>query len=146
MQNTINERLKFVIEELGMSARAFSLALGVPDSNTRNYLDKGTKLNSEYIEKMLLQFSSINPTWFLTGNGEPFVGESSNSGEPRAAYQKNISGIAQTGNNSKATQNNITLDDCKKDLQSAQEKIALLTSQLADKERTIQILLDKSGK
>lgn len=36
--------------------------------------------------------------------------------------------------------------DYKKDLETANEKIMLLTSQLADKERLIQILLDQASK
>ena len=143
-QSTINERLKILIDALGMSARAFSSAIGSGDTNTRNYLDRGSKPGADYLEKIVRRFETVNSVWLLTGEGELFLPNSEETSEPRATYQNNVSGIAQTGKNSKATQNNFNLDDCKKDLHAAQKEIALLTSQLADKERIIQ-LLEKSG-
>ena len=142
-QGSINDRIKVLISALNISARAFSHSLQVSESTTRNYLDKGSKPSTDYIERIANQYSKVNLVWLITGQGEPFLAGAGETSEPRATYQKNISGPAQTGN--KALYPTLSLDDCRKDLQAAHEKIALLTSQLADKERIIQ-LLEKSGK
>ncbi|MBD2766481.1 helix-turn-helix transcriptional regulator [Hymenobacter sp. BT664] len=91
-QETINQRLNFLIKSLGLSIRAFSAALGVSDTNTRNYLSKGTKPNSDYLESILRHFNRVNPAWLITGEGEPFLTEPSASDEPLVSYQKNNSG------------------------------------------------------
>jgi hypothetical protein len=114
-QGTINQRLNFLIENLGLSIRAFSAALGVSDTNTRNYLTKGTKPNSDYLESVLRHFNRINPTWLLLGEGEPFK-----DGSTPAQNQTNISGkkssVAVAGtNNGTATTNNYNLEDCQRD-------------------------------
>jgi hypothetical protein len=96
-QETINQRLNFLIKSLGLSIRAFSAALGVSDTNTRNYLTKGTKPNSDYLESILRHFNRVNPAWLITGQGEPFLTEPSASDEPLVSYQKNNSGRLRAG-------------------------------------------------
>ena len=87
----------------------------------------------------MLHFGSINPIWLLTGQGEPFLNANEPSVSTTTIEGKKNKGIQSTGNGTN-TINNITLDDCKKDLATAHKEIALLTSQLADKERIIQLL------
>ena len=72
-QPLINQRLKFLIQELGISARAFSASIGVPDTTTRNYLDKNTKLNADYLERIVHYFKEVNLNWLVTGEGEHFI-------------------------------------------------------------------------
>ncbi len=139
-KESINDRIKILISALNISARAFSHSIAVSESTTRNYLDKGSKPSTDYIERIADRYHKVNLVWLITGQGEPFLAESGETSEPRAPYQKNISGQAQAGSYS-----TLSFDDCRKDLLAAHEKIALLTSQLADKERIIQ-LLEKSGK
>ena len=141
VEKPINERIKFLLQALNLSARDFSRAVGVADNNTQNYLEpRFAQPKAEYLEKVMLHFESINPIWLLTGKGEAFL----NTNEPLVSTMtiegKKNKGIQSTGNGNN-TINNYALDSCKRDLASAQKEIALLTSQLADKERTIQILL-----
>lgn len=155
-QDTINERLKFLINKLGLSVRAFSSALEVPDSNTRNYLDKNTKLNSEYLERIAHHFKNVNLSWLITGIGDPIIGVIDTGigpGPISIISSKNNSGNAIGINHGQATQHQggrqggaaRVTDDTAARLQAAEEKITLLTSQLADKERTIQILLKQQS-
>ncbi len=135
-----------------MSIRAFSSAIGVSDTNTRNYLSKGTKPNSDYLEGILRHFNRVNPTWLLLGEGEPFT-----DGENAAPNQTNISGNGNnvaSGKNGKAIQKTYNLTDCEKErdgykaqLDKALSEAALLRGQLeradaliAAKDETIDLL------
>lgn len=150
-QSTVNERLKFLIESLNLSARAFSAAIGVPDSNTRNYLSKGTKLNSDYLESISSHFSHVNLGWLITGEGEPLLTDA------LPQVQTNVSGDRNnvaSGKNGKAIQKNYGLSDCEKERDglraerdSLTKQVELLHGQLqtkdaliASKEETIDLL------
>lgn len=137
MQTTIAERLNFLIGHYKMSVRAFSSAIGATDTNTRNYIDRGSKPNSEYLEKLLRRFNDINPSWLLLGEGEPFLPGTSTT--TNTANIKNNSGIGI--NNGNAT---ITLEACQRELEnmrrdaaSYQREIELLKGQLETKDNLI---------
>jgi transcriptional regulator with XRE-family HTH domain len=152
VEKPINQRIKFLLNELGLSARDFSRAVGVPDNNTQNYLEpRFAQPKADYLEKVMLHFGSINPKWLLTGQGEPFLNQTT---EPRAAYQNN-SGNTMGNNNSLSSQTNRPGAAASTgawrpsaphgDLAAMEALIEQLRSQLADKERIIQ-LLEKSNK
>lgn len=114
------------------------MAIGSSDTNTRNYLDRGSKPGADYLERILRRFETVNGTWLLTGKGEPFlvapVPTTSNT-----AHVKNNSGIAI--NNGTAT---ITLEACQRELEnmrrdaaSYQREIELLNGQLSAKDALI---------
>ncbi|MGI4862969.1 MAG: hypothetical protein ACRYFZ_03545 [Janthinobacterium lividum] len=145
-QTTINQRIKFLVDTLSPSARAFSEAINESPTNTFNYI--GGRLvepRAEYIEKIIRHFGNISAHWLITGEGEPFIGEVPPVVNTTTTRIKKVTGGAVhsgTGNQL------ITLEACqqelestKRDMATAQKEITLLTSQLADKERTIQILL-----
>jgi hypothetical protein len=143
LQYSINERIKFIIDKLGMSVRGFSAELGVSDTNTRNYIDRGSKPNSDYLQKVLRRFDSINPTWLLLGDGEPFIGEALSP--PVSITNKKNKGPVQnnTGDHNTIT-NNLKLEDCQRDLASMQKEAAayqreieLLKGQLEAKDNLI---------
>lgn len=136
-----------------MSVRAFSSAIGATDTNTRNYIDRGSKPNSEYLEKLLKRFDAINPTWLLTGNGEPFLAKPVQTGEPLVNYQKNYYGNSIGANHGTATQNHGLADyerdlgACRAQLELAQKEVESLRAQLtlkdallSAKEETITLL------
>lgn len=143
MQTTIAERLTFLIEHYNMSVRAFSSAIGATDTNTRNYIDRGSKPNSEYLEKLLRRFNDINPSWLLLGEGEPFNGETPNTSV--AITNKKNKGPVQnnTGDHNNIT-NNVKLEACERDLLAMkkeaaayQREIELLKGQLETKDNLI---------
>lgn len=154
-QETIGQRIKFLTTSLNLSVRKFAQMLDVSETNIRNYIDKGTKPSSDVLEKVLLQFPLVNMAWLLTGQGEPLLSEPDNSttqtgnfiqsGTRNKQTIKGNKGTVQTGDGS--TINNLTLDDCKNDLEKAQREIEYLRGQLlmqetvlAAKEETITLL------
>jgi len=133
-QTSINERLNFLIKSLNLSARAFSAVLGVPDSNTRNYLSKGTKLNSDYLESIASHFSHVNLSWLISGIGEPFVGEPSLPSRTSSTRIKNNQGqIGQVigTNHGTATQNSYSVVDCEKERDAYKTERDLARAELA---------------
>ena len=151
MQQTINERLKILIGALNISARAFSAQLEVPESNTRNYLDKSTKLNSDYLERIALHFKSVNLSWLITGEGSIFTGEVPQVTNTATTRIKKVSGGAV---NSGTGNQVITLEGCQQELEQTkrtvadlQKENAFLRAQLdakdaliASKEETLTVL------
>ena len=142
-QSTVNERLKFLIDSLNMSARAFSSAIEMPDSNTRNYLTRGTKLNSDYLESIARRFNHVNLGWLITGQGEPFLTDT-----PPAAISHsgdfNITGNAVTQkvkvNKGQAQDIVKQLDDCQRDVEGLRRELALANALIASKDETISLL------
>jgi transcriptional regulator with XRE-family HTH domain len=154
-QTTIGQRIKFLIDSEKISVRKFAQTLDVAETNIRNYLDKGTKPSSDALEKMVRSFPRTNLVWLVTGEGEPFLSESDNgitqtgnfnqAGTSNKQVVKGNKGNLQTGDNS--TINNLTLANCKTDLEKAQREIEYLRGQLlmqetvlAAKEETITLL------
>jgi hypothetical protein len=152
---TINERLKFLIEKFGMSVRAFSTAIGATDTNTRNYIDRGSKPNAEYLGKLLKRFNNINPTWLLLGEGDPFVpnspasealqiGSFNQTGTSNKQTIKNNKGNVIGTNHGTATQSkgvrDVFISHALDDKAHLEALVEQLRSQLADKERIIKLL------
>jgi len=154
-QETIGQRIKFLTTSLNLSVRKFAQMLDVSETNIRNYIDMGTKPSSDVLEKILLQFPLVNMAWLLTGQGEPLLSEQNDSttqtgnfnqaGTSNKQTIKGNKGNIQTGDGS--TQTNLTLADCKTDLEKAQREIEYLRGQLlmqetvlAAKEETITLL------
>jgi hypothetical protein len=144
-QDSINQRLKFLAENLAESARAFSDVLGESPTNTHNYISGGRKPAPDYLKKVLLHYRNVNAHWLLTGEGEPIVGViDSGVNEPGFNYQsqkqnqkKNAGNIV--GNISAGEVNFTALADCAKDLAAANEKIVLLTNQLELQNKLIRV-------
>jgi hypothetical protein len=142
---TINQRLKFLIERLSTSVRAFSEAIEDSYSNTQNYI--GTRRlapKHEYLAKVIKHYSIVNAHWLLTGEGEPFNGEVPPVANTTTTRIKKVTGGAVhsgTGNQL------ITLEACqqelentKRDMASLQRENELLKGQLKDKEEIITLL------
>ncbi len=140
-QDTINQRLIFLLNALGMKAGSFSRALGVSETTVRNYLDRNSKPSSDILEKIAYTFEQVNLTWLVTGRGEPLLTD--------VPTQTNISGkksaVNVLGNNhGTATQNNYTVADCEKERDAykaerdqARQQVEHLQAQLATKDALI---------
>jgi hypothetical protein len=121
-QDSVNQRIKFLIEQKAVSARAFSEAIQESPTNTHNYTGKRNSIPSaDYLEKILLHFEDVNAHWLVTGQGSPFLAY------PPAMTNETKSAIKKTkGNvqaNSGQTVNNITMQDCEKDLAVSRAKL-----------------------
>jgi plasmid maintenance system antidote protein VapI len=142
-ETTINQRLNFLLKELGMKAGAFARALELSETTVRNYVDRTAKPSSEVLEKISNTFRQVNLVWLITGKGEHFI---NNNEEPMT--QTNISGDRNnvaSGKNGKAIQKNYNLSDCEKErdilkaqLDKYQREVELLTGQLKMQETIIQ--------
>lgn len=129
-QNTINQRLKFLIESLSTSVRAFSEHIGESTGNTNNYIgSRQLAPKHEYLAKVIKHYSTVNAHWLLTGEGLPFI---EGADDANSVSIKNTKGQVIGVNHGTATYQ--TLADCEKDLKVAQEKIEQLKEQLAAKE------------
>jgi hypothetical protein len=132
VQQTINERIKFLIDSLNLSVRGFSAVLDTPASTTRNYLDKGTKPSTDYIERISERFQNVNIHWLITGNGEPFLSSHPTMNANSKNDIKKVKGTVQA--NTGDTVNNITLDNCQRDLAAAKAEVKALHEQLASRD------------
>lgn len=79
MQNTINERVKILIDSLsgGVPAR-FAKSLGVAASVIGNYLPGSSREGEpsfSVLQKISTVYPQINIEWLVTGEGEPFKSE-----------------------------------------------------------------------
>lgn len=70
----INERLKQLVNELGLNNNSFAKAMGVNPVVTFNVLEgRKSKPSFELLEKIIFTFDNINLYWLLKGEGEMFL-------------------------------------------------------------------------
>jgi transcriptional regulator with XRE-family HTH domain len=136
-QTTVNERIKILIDSMGISVRAFSELVGESNSNINNYIGERQSMPPvAFLEKLINHIENINPKWLITGKDEPFTGDAPTlSTKAKVAGKKN--NVAVTGGHGKTIQNNYNLADCEKErdtlriqLDNAQREIELLNGQL----------------
>jgi transcriptional regulator with XRE-family HTH domain len=153
VENTVNERLKILMDALHLSPAAFAKVLGVSGSTVRNYFDseRNTKPGYEVLEKLYHTFGHINLPWLFGAPGAPLVTDKSEAGtiqtgsfNQAGSNNQKVRGSRNnvqnnSGDNATIT-NNVKLDNCQRDLAVANKELELLRSQLTDKERIIKLL------
>jgi transcriptional regulator with XRE-family HTH domain len=150
-QSPISQRLKILIEKLGLDTRTFSQAIGVSEGTTRNYFTRGSKPNSDYLEKLSTSFESVNLHWLLTGNGTPLLPPTNENELGSANNQKFFrsqviganQGIANQHQHSDTSElerlrNQLLLAE--KDVESLRAQLTTTNALLAAKEETITLL------
>lgn len=72
---TINQRIKYVIDELGYNKNSFSKALGLSNNVTIGNIvsNRGNKPSFDVLERILRKFDRINVEWLILGTGKAFV-------------------------------------------------------------------------
>jgi transcriptional regulator with XRE-family HTH domain len=145
-QETIGQRLKFLMEALNLKVRTFANALDVSETNIRNYTVRDSKPSADILERIVRQYPQINTHWLITGEGEPLLTPVPSDQSVTTNVKKN-SGAIQTNTGNARVVNNIELEDCKRDLEATrkdaaayQREIVLLQGQLKDKEEIITLL------
>ena len=117
--------------------------LEASDSTVRNYIYRETKPGYEVLEKLYRSFRHINLPWLFGEPGEPLLTGAGGAVSNNKNF-RNSQAIGHVGrdaiNNRDVTHNH---DASARKLAAATREIELLKEQLADKERTIQILLSK---
>ncbi|UOQ99875.1 helix-turn-helix domain-containing protein [Hymenobacter sp. 5317J-9] len=139
-QNTINQRLKFLVDQLGLSSRAFSEIIGESPTNTHNYIGtRQAEPRASYLINVLSHFSNVSPGWLMTGEGEPFIvetqGSTTQTGKFNQAGTRNKQTNTVNKGSSQATSGQETQLNAA--LESANKEIALLREQLAMKDQLI---------
>lgn len=73
-EDTINDRLRLLLDLFNMKAGQFSRELGISETTIRNYIDRTSKPSSDVIEKIVKTYSNVNLEWLVTGLGNPLLG------------------------------------------------------------------------
>jgi hypothetical protein len=143
-QHPINQRISFLLQFFQLSARAFSELIGEKPTITQNYVGTRNSMpGADYLEKVLKHFESINPAWFLTGEGEPFI---SGTSAPQTLETISSKKSSMSPAGSKSTHSNYSISDCEKerDIYKAErdsltKEVGLLRDQLAMKDQLIAV-------
>ncbi|MFN8415635.1 MAG: helix-turn-helix transcriptional regulator [Cytophagaceae bacterium] len=69
MDETIVNRLLLLMEAYGFSAGAFADKIEVQRSSISHLMSGRNKPSLDFIQKVLLQFPDINPSWLIMGKG-----------------------------------------------------------------------------
>lgn len=71
--DSINERIKLLMNELGLNNNSFAKALGVSPTVTFNIMGgRENKPSYDFIKKLLFTFENTSPEWLIKGDGEMF--------------------------------------------------------------------------
>jgi len=68
----VKDRLKFLIDILGLKLKDFSKQTGIPYPTLLHYLNGSRRPTMENLQKIAIQ-TQANLNWLLTGEGEPFI-------------------------------------------------------------------------
>ncbi|MCM1035560.1 MAG: hypothetical protein NC038_05630 [Paludibacter sp.] len=66
----MNERLRFFLEENGLSVRQFEALIGSSDGKIAKFLSTNSTLKSDTLCKIMELFPQLSIEWLLTGKGE----------------------------------------------------------------------------
>lgn len=75
--NTLSERLRYLINYLGISVNEFSKRIGVKQSTMQGYLNDEREPGYSVIAKIKLSYPTISSDWLLTGAGSMNQNENS---------------------------------------------------------------------
>lgn len=138
MQSTVNERLKILMEELGLNPNSLSRILGISPSTLRNYTERESKPGYDVLEKLYHSFKHINLPWLFGEPGAPLLSTAAELGVSYQVLKKNKGNTAgvNTGTMSQQVGTDANL---KRELDMAQQTIVQLQSQLRDKDHIIEL-------
>lgn len=73
MEQSVNQRIKLLIDELGLTVNAFANKTGVSQKALSNMFLRGTEPSSKTISSICKMVDHINKEWLLTGEGQMFT-------------------------------------------------------------------------
>ena len=77
MDSTINQRIKAVIDDSGLTLSSFSRLIGIAQTSLRDCVVKNSEPKFSTLDKVIKANPLINPEWLLTGIGQMKKGEDS---------------------------------------------------------------------
>ncbi|MBP5614733.1 MAG: helix-turn-helix transcriptional regulator, partial [Bacteroidales bacterium] len=66
----MKERLKLLLQQVGMSQAEFADYIGVGRPSITHIMSGRDKTSQTVVSKTLLKFPELNPMWLLKGEGE----------------------------------------------------------------------------
>ena len=66
----MNERLRFFIENEGLSVRQFESMIGSSDGKIAKFIASNSSLKSDTLTRIMEVFPHLSINWLLTGEGE----------------------------------------------------------------------------
>ncbi|MDD6211280.1 MAG: helix-turn-helix transcriptional regulator [Bacteroidales bacterium] len=72
MEDSVLERVKYLIDVKRLSVLSLSEIIGMPQTTVNNYILGKRRISLEFIEKIISSFGDVNPNWLLTGKGNAF--------------------------------------------------------------------------
>lgn len=74
----ITNRIKELMNALGMSVNSFSKRIGVTQATLNRYMLGSRKMSLATVEAILAAFDTLSAEWLLRGKGEMFVNNDAN--------------------------------------------------------------------
>ncbi len=135
--STIVERIKEIISSLGITENRFAGEIGVNSQTLNNYTSEKRKVGMDVIDKILIKYPQISAEWLMRGVGDMLCCPASSTIEEdifNGVQQNNITG-----------DNNMHIGDAvlTKENEMLKQLLAEKEKQLEEKERMIQVLLNK---
>ncbi len=74
MKNSdIKDRILQILKEEELTSSKFAIKLGVQPSSISHIISGRNKPSLDFLQKVLKNFTSINPLWLIMGKGDMFV-------------------------------------------------------------------------
>lgn len=85
MSKTVH-RIMQLISALNMSARQFDISIGTANGYILRMRKNNASVGSDVIERIIKEYPQVNLVWLITGKGDMFIDEQSES-KPRSAQE-----------------------------------------------------------
>ncbi len=108
----ISDRIKILIEELGLDSKTFATILKINPSSISHLTSGRNKPSFDFLRQVAKEFPQVNIDWLLTGKGEIFKNKTNNYVKQENEKENISEGIFST----------IELPDEKKEEKTAVEK------------------------
>lgn len=143
MENFTNlsDRIRQIIDYKGISINKFSTQIGVSNSYFNKILKDNNSVGSDKIEKILREYSEINPEWLILGTGEMF--KNNNTITQTTTGNNNISiGKGNIKGSNSINSNNDTIKQLGKELQDCKNQLEDYKKMIAEKDNQLNKLLN----
>jgi len=123
--STIKNIYKF-IDYKGVSVNEFSKKVLVSNGYFAKQRGSNGAISSNILEKIVIEYSDINPDWLLTGRGEMLRENAKKEVKEPVSVEKNT--------------------DCEKKLTEKEQQITKLLDQLSESQKQVSKLLEQQEK
>jgi len=134
----MDERLKLIINYLGISVYAFSKSIDTSQQSMSYYL-KGRPVSADTIQKIVKKYPEIDSYWLLTGEGEMLKsGENVQNNMINSLY-----GLQLNSNGNKKINYSVSGATISEIVKNYQNTIETLQKQISERDTLVNKLMDK---